>query len=304
MLVVCDFVLPLHGLGKFPGVKTFYIMAIISSMGVGKARKSMGNVTYRTVRGRTIGSQKRAATGSTPATRGDGAVMSRQQALFGMVSMYMQAHASDIDVSFNKSKYGSQRNYFFAVNRKSLFAALSTLATSAMASGYPTLAAVEDAVTAYATSNPTAIYRVKLSGFENVYLTGEWSSDDNPVSGGGTQPLGRGKAYYFQSDSTYEAPAAATAVFQAGAKIVRTEGNVTLEVQGIPAGITASDIKFLTSNGAVVSGLSVTSVVSSVDGKLVYSAPAISESQNVLAVQVGAIYIRLTSAYVNPNPLG
>ena len=33
-------------------------MAIINSMGVGKAHGSMGNVTYRTVKGQTIGSQK------------------------------------------------------------------------------------------------------------------------------------------------------------------------------------------------------------------------------------------------------
>lgn len=33
-------------------------MAIINSMGVGKASGSMGNVTYRTVKGQTIGSQK------------------------------------------------------------------------------------------------------------------------------------------------------------------------------------------------------------------------------------------------------
>lgn len=279
-------------------------MAIINSMGVGRARKSMGNVTYRTVRGRTIGSQKRTATGSTPATRGDGAVMSRQQALFGMVSMFMQAHASDIDVSFNKSKYGSQRNYFFSVNRKALFAALNTLAMSAMASGYPLLSEVEDAVTEYATANPTAIYRVKLSGFDPVFLTGAWSSDDNPVSGGGTQPLGKGTAKFESSDATYTAPAAATAVFQSGAKIIRGAGNVTLSIPGIPAGILASDIKFLTADGAVVSGLSATAIVSSENNKLVYTAPEITSSHNVLAVQIGVIYVRLTSAYINPSPLG
>lgn len=279
-------------------------MAIINSMGVGKARKSMGNVTYRTVRGRTIGSQKRAATGGTPATRGDGAVMSRQQALFGMVSMFMQAHASDIDVSFNKSKYGSQRNYFFSVNRKALFAALNTLAMSAMASGYPLLSEVEDAITTYATANPTSIYRVKLSGFDSVFLTGAWSSDDNPVSGGGTQPLGRGTATFNSSDATHTAPAAATAVFQAGAKIVRSAGTVTLSIPGIPAGILVSDIKFLTADGAVVSGLSATAVLSSENNKLVYTAPELTSAHNVLAVQIGIIYVRLTSAYVNPSPLG
>lgn len=279
-------------------------MAIISSMGVGKARKSMGNVTYRTVRGRTIGSQKRAATGSTATTRGDGAVMSRQQALFGMVSMFMQAHASDIDVSFNKSRFGSQRNYFFRTNRKALFTALGSLSMTAMMSGYPSLADVEAAITAYATEHPTEIYRVKLSGFEPVYLAGAWSSDDNPVSGGGTQVIGTGTATFSSGDSTSTAPAAATAVFQAGAKIVRGAGNVTLAVTGIPSGITTGDIAFLTAGGSPVSGLTVTSVTTSSEGKLTYAAPAIDTSKNVLAVQIGAIYVRLTSAYVNSNPLG
>lgn len=279
-------------------------MAIISSMGVGKARKSMGNVTYRTVRGRTIGSQKRAATGSTATTRGDGAVMSRQQALFGMVSMFMQAHASDIDVSFNKSRFGSQRNYFFRTNRKALFAALSSLSMTAMMSGYPSLADVEAAITAYATENPTAIYRVKLSGFEPVYLAGEWSSDDNPVSGGGTQVIGTGTATFSSGDSSSSAPATATTVFQAGAKIARGAGNVTLAVTGIPSGITKEDIAFLTAGGAPVPSLTVTSVTTSSEGKLTYAAPAIDASKNVLAVQIGTIYVRLTSAYVNSNPLG
>lgn len=279
-------------------------MAIISSMGVGKARRSMGNVTYRTVRGRTIGSQKRAATGSTATTRGDGSVMSRQQALFGMVSMFMQAHASDIDVSFNKSKYGSQRNYFFRINRKALFAALSSLAIAAMNQGYPPLADVEAAIAAYAEQNPTAIYRVKLSGFEPVYLSGTWSSDDNPVSGGGTQVIGTGTATFSAGDSTSTAPAAATTTFVSGAKIVRGAGNVTLAVTGIPSGITAGDITYLTSGGSPVSGLTVTSVTSSTDGKLTFAAPAIDASKNVLAIQIGAVYVRLTSAYTESNPLG
>lgn len=279
-------------------------MAIISSMGVGKARKSMGNVTYRIVRGRTIGSQKRAATGSTATTRGDGAVMSRQQALFGMVSMFMQAHASDIDVSFNKSRFGSQRNYFFKINRKAMFAALSSLSMTAMMSGYPSLSDVEAAITAYATEHPTDIYRVKLSGFEPVYMAGAWSSDDNPVSGGGTQVIGTGTATFSSGDSTSTAPAAATTIFQAGAKIVRGAGNVTLAVTGIPSGITTGDIAFLTAGGAPVPSLTVTSVTSSSEGKLTYAAPAIEASKNVLAVQIGAIYVRLTSAYVNSNPLG
>lgn len=286
------------------GNKRLQHMAIISSMGVGKARKSMGNVTYRTVRGRTIGSQKRAATGSTATTRGDGSVMSRQQALFGMVSMYMQAHASDIDVSFSKSRFGSQRNYFFKTNRKALFAALAALAMTAKNQGYPPLADVESAIASYAQSNPTAIFRVKLSGFEPVYLTGAWSSDDNPVSGGGTQVIGTGTATFTAGDSSSSAPAAATTTFVSGAKIVRGAGNVTLAVTGIPAGVTANQITYLTSGGNTVPGLTVTSVTTSTEGKLTFAAPAIDASKNVLAIQVGEIYVRLTSAYTESNPLG
>ena len=279
-------------------------MAIISSMGVGKARKSMGNVTYRTVRGRTIGSQKRAATGSTATTRGDGTVMSRQQALFGMVSIFMQAHASDIDVSFNKSRFGSQRNYFFKTNRKALFAALASLAVTAMNQGYPSLTDIEAAIASYATANPTAIYRVKLSGFEPVYMSGAWSSDDNPVSGGGTQVIGTGTATFSAGDSTSTAPAAATTTFVSGAKIVRGAGNVTLAVTGIPSGVAANMITYLTSGGNPVPGLTVTSVTSSTEGKLTFAAPAIDASKNVLAIQIGEIYVRLTSAYTESNPLG
>ena len=279
-------------------------MAIISSMGVGKARKSMGNVTYRTVRGRTIGSQKRAATGSTATTRGDGTVMSRQQALFGMVSMFMQAHASDIDVSFNKSRFGSQRNYFFKTNRKALFAALASLAVTAMNQGYPSLTDIEAAIASYATANPKAIYRVKLSGFEPVYMSGAWSSDDNPVSGGGTQVIGTGTATFSAGDSTSTAPAAATTTFVSGAKIVRGAGNVTLAVTGIPSGVAANMITYLTSGGNPVPGLTVTSVTSSTEGKLTFAAPAIDASKNVLAIQIGEIYVRLTSAYTESNPLG
>lgn len=267
----------------------------------------MGNVTYRTVRGRTIGSQKRVATGGA-ATRGDGQVLSRQQALFGMVSMFMQAHGSDIDVSFNKSRYGSQRNYFFRKNRAALFAALATLANTAISQGYPTLTAVEDAIATYATANPTSILRVSLQGFEPVYLTGEWSSDDNPISGGSTtNDIGTGEVTSSADSYNYKAPCAASIGFRAGAKIVRPATNTLIDCAGLPAGVEASGIQFLTANGNVVPGLTVTSVTSSTAGSIRYQAPEITEAQNVLAVSIGGVFVRLTSAYVrssDDNPLG
>lgn len=135
-------------------------MAIIRSMGVGSAKKSMGNVTYRVVRGRTIGSQKVA---NRPLTRAED--VSLQQFAFGLINRYMTLHAADIQVSFNKSKYGSERNYFAKINFPEFRSAFATLYQSGETSvDAITDAQIEAAVLAYVQENPTAIYRVRKSG--------------------------------------------------------------------------------------------------------------------------------------------
>lgn len=148
-------------------------MAIINSMGVGRARKSAGNMTYRTVRGRTIGSQKIVSA----TTRVPTGAQSEKQKVFGLISIFMAAHAASINQSFDRTKYGSERNYFMKVNYSGLYAALSDVPVDA------TLADIEEAIETYATSNPTAIYRVKKSGTPVVYLKGAWDDTANPVSG-------------------------------------------------------------------------------------------------------------------------
>lgn len=151
-------------------------MAIIRSMGVGSAKKSMGNVTYRTVRGRTVGSQKVA---SRPLTRATD--VSLQQFTFGLITRFMAIHAADIMVSFNKTMYGSERNYFAKVNFAALRLALRPLYVAGATSvDVISDAQIENAISTYATENPQAIYRVKRSGYEVVYLSGAWSSEQNP----------------------------------------------------------------------------------------------------------------------------
>lgn len=151
-------------------------MAIIRSMGVGSAKKSMGNVTYRTVRGRTLGSQKVAPRPLTRATD-----VSLQQFVFGLITRFMAIHAADIMVSFNQTKYGSERNYFAKVNFAALRMALRPLYNAGVSSVDDISdAQIEQAIATYATSNPQAIYRVKRSGYDVIYLTGEWSSEQNP----------------------------------------------------------------------------------------------------------------------------
>ena len=271
-------------------------MAIINSLGVGRGRKSAGNLTYRTVRGRCIASQKREKTGNQ-----SGAI-SVAQATFSIISTFMRAHASDIDVSFAKSTYGSQRNSFYKLNKSALRAAVNALAVAYSASKTrPSITEIDAAVGSYATANPTAIVRVNLPGFDQVYMDGPWSSDDNPISGGAVDELGTGTVSTVSADYNYTAPVSASLKFYSGAKIVRDAGTVTITCAGIPAGVAAGAIKYLTAGGSVIDSITITNVASSAVGRIQYTAPAIAESANALAVRISNVYVRLTSAYVQES---
>lgn len=268
-------------------------MAIINSLGIGRGKKSAGNLTYRTVRGRCIASQKQEKRGPVKGA------LSIAQAVFSLVSTFMRAHAADIDVSFDKTTFGSARNNFYKTNKSALAAALATLANEyAYAKNKADITTIDAAIAAYAQQNQKSIVRVKLSGFGIVYLTGAWSSDDNPVVGGGINELGRGTASVAVGGETYDGKVATSLGFYAGAKIVREAGSATITCPGLPAGVQAAQIKYLDGAGAPISGLTVTSVTSSVAGKLIFAAPAVTAAQNAVALQVGNVYVRLTSAYV------
>lgn len=152
-------------------------MGIVRAIGVGKTKGSVGDWTYRVVRGQTIATQKVAR---RPLTRAE--AVSLQQFAFGLINRYMFMHAADIQVSFNKTKYGSERNYFAKINFSELRAAFTSLYRHGETSvDSITDDQIESAVAAYAEEHPTAIYRVKKSGFPAVYLSGLWSPDDNPI---------------------------------------------------------------------------------------------------------------------------
>lgn len=273
-------------------------------MGVGRSRKSMGNVTYRVVRGRTIGSQKRVSGASGVTTRGQQGNF--RKPLFSMINMFMKEHQTDINVSFNKSKYGSQRNYFFSTNYSELSKALMALAIQAANSGtLPSMEDVNTAIVSYAESNPTSILRVKLAGFDNVYLSGEWNSEDNPVAGGSSDGLGRGEATVKAGEYTYTAPALLSMGVHSGARIVHDAGTVTLTGDAIAAGLTAEQIVYMNASGAVTPAVAITSV-NSTAGSVTYTAPQIQDTDNIVAVQLGNVYFRLSSAYTKktvPGPL-
>ncbi len=265
-------------------------------MGVGRSRKSMGNVTYRVVRGRTIGSQKRGPSAAGAPTRGQAGNF--RKPLFSMINMFMKEHQTDINVSFNKSKYGSQRNNFFSTNYGAFSKALMALATQAANSGtLPSMDEINTAIVTYATENPNSILRVKLAGFENVYLTGEWNPEDNPVAGGSADGLGKGTAKLSGSVSTFTAPALLSMYMHSGAKIVHESGTVELTGNAIPSGLTADQIIYMNKSGAVTPAVEISNV-ESVAGSVKFTAPQIENTNNIVAVQLGSVFFRLSSAYV------
>lgn len=274
-------------------------MAIINSLGVGRAKKSAGNLTYRTMRGRCIASQRREKTGRTQL------FPTKAQALFALISIFMKAHGSDIQVSFNKSTFGSERNEFYKLNKTGMENALQTLATTYSATGKkPDIAQIDAAVATYAQTNQQAIYRVSLRGFDNLYLTGAWSSDDNPIAGGAIDDLGKGTTTVSSDTEEFTSKVACSLSFYAGAKIVRNSGSADIQCVGLPAEITAEQIKYLDGAGSTIEDLKVTTVNSSTSGRLKFKAPEVVSRNNAVAIQVGSVFVRLTSPYVSRSTGG
>lgn len=208
-------------------------MAIVKSIFLGKARKSAGDGTFRTVRGRTILSEKRGPSGTS--TRGEGEE-TVYQFNFALISRYISLHRADINVSFDTTKYGSCGNYFFKINRTALELAFEDLYPSSGAASI-TNKMIEDAVTAYATANPTNIYRVRKSGCTTKYLTGAWKTSDNP-SGSVTPdpPTGENSVTYNSKVHKLKTVATAELVRSQGVVVNVTGGEMLITVSGAKAG--------------------------------------------------------------------
>lgn len=87
-------------------------MAIVNSLAIGKSVKSAGNLTYKTIRGRTIASQRIVSNKSNTAAQAG------QRYSFGNSSKAIKLLQQYVDSCYEKSKYGSSRNAFFKSNPK------------------------------------------------------------------------------------------------------------------------------------------------------------------------------------------
>lgn len=79
-------------------------MAIINSVGVGNGSKSVGEFTYRNVRGRTVASKRVLKNSSNSAAQGN------QRSLFASLSKFLTAYDCYVFNAFTKTRYGSRRN--------------------------------------------------------------------------------------------------------------------------------------------------------------------------------------------------
>lgn len=86
-------------------------MAIINSLAIGKSFKSAGNLTYKTVRGRTIASQRITTNSSNTVAQ------SFQRGRFGATMECMQIFIPYINNFFERTKYGSSRNRYAQLNK-------------------------------------------------------------------------------------------------------------------------------------------------------------------------------------------
>lgn len=91
-----------------------YHMAIINSLAIGAAVKSAGNLTYKRTRGRTIASQRITQNTSKSSAQ------TSQRDVFAMQARMAKSIAAWIDLSFPKTKYGSQRNNFISSAKSAL----------------------------------------------------------------------------------------------------------------------------------------------------------------------------------------
>ena len=157
-------------------------MAIIKQVGVGrKTNGTIDGITYVTRNGVTYARSVPTMPVSiynTPEAR-------KRQALFKLVQMHMKFHLRTIRQTITPRGNGTPSNRYYSLNYKALVLALDTLADQYVAGVDVTLTEIEAAISAYAAEHPTSIRIASKSGYQEVFLTGEWPDTITVYANGG-----------------------------------------------------------------------------------------------------------------------
>ena len=140
---------------------------------IGPGRKTSGTIdgiTYVTRNGKTYVRSTPTMPVSayrTPAAR-------KRQAIFTLIQMHLKFHLRTIRQTITPKGNGTPTNRYYSLNAKALNRALDALAERFVAGDDVSITDVEAAIAAYAAEHPTSIRIASLSGYQEVYLTGEW----------------------------------------------------------------------------------------------------------------------------------
>ena len=145
-------------------------MARIKQVGVGrKTTGTIDGINYYVRNGETFA---RAAP-TMPASVYNTTEARIRQAIFKFIQMHLKHHLRTIRQTIT-AKNGSPTNRYYSLNSKPLSLALQPLAELYVEGEDVTITDVEAAISAYAAEHPTAIKIAAKSGYQEVYLTGDW----------------------------------------------------------------------------------------------------------------------------------
>ena len=148
-------------------------MARIKQVGTGrKTTGTIDGITYVTRNGVTYAR----TTPTMPAAAYKTPAALKRQVIFKMVQMHLNYHSRTIRQTFTPSGNGTARNRYYSVNGKALTKALEGLADRYVSGELVTISDVEAAICAYAAENPRTITIAQKSGYQKVYLAGDWPS--------------------------------------------------------------------------------------------------------------------------------
>lgn len=146
-------------------------MAQIKQIGPGrKTSGTIDGITYVTRNGKTYVRSTPTMPVSayrTPAAR-------KRQAIFTLIQMHLKFHLRTIRQTVTPKGNGTPTNRYYSLNAKALNRALDALAERFVAGDDVSITDVEAAIAAYAAEHPTSIRIASLSGYQEVFLTGEW----------------------------------------------------------------------------------------------------------------------------------
>ena len=140
---------------------------------IGPGRKTVGTidgVTYVTRNGKTYVRSvptMPASAYTTPAAK-------KRQAIFKLIQMHIRFHLRTIRQTFTPKNNGSPSNRYLSLNYKAISKALEDVVALYIAGEDITILEVEAAISTYAAAHPKSIRIASLSGYQEVFLEGEW----------------------------------------------------------------------------------------------------------------------------------